>query len=471
MLRHLLYKEFRDTLGTTKFAVTFGVAAVLIVLAFFAGARNYQAGMARYEAARAETLRKLDGVTDWLSVRDHRIFLPPQPLAALVSGVSNDIGRTADIQGRGEVSVSDSRYSEDAALASFRILDLDFVFQIVLSLLGILFAYDAINGEKERGTLGLTFANPLPRTVYITAKVLGSFLALAVPLLVPLLIGCALLPALGVALSGDEWLRLGLIMLAGLLYCGVFVTLSVAVSALTRRSSSSFLTLLVLWIFAVLIIPRASVLLAGRAVAVPSVDEIAAQEAQLNRQLWVEDRAKTAEFKPSATGEPNSMMREFQQFMGKLADERDKKMRDLSARLNEERRNRQGLQESLALGLARISPAAVLSLGSSTLAGTSLALKDHFLAAAEAYQQEFGKFMLAKTGMNPGGGMIVMRMRSDNGEKPKPIDPSELPEFRYRPLTLAEVLPPAMTDLLVLVGSIGILFAAAFRAFLRYDLR
>ena len=37
--------------------------------------------------------------------------------------------------------------------AGFRFLDLDFIFQIVLSLFAILFAYDTISGEKERGTL------------------------------------------------------------------------------------------------------------------------------------------------------------------------------------------------------------------------------------------------------------------------------------------------------------------------------
>ena len=38
------------------------------------------------------------------------------------------------------------------------------------------------------------------------------------------------------------------------------------VSSLTRRSSTSFLFLLVIWILAVLVIPRSAVLLAGRAV-------------------------------------------------------------------------------------------------------------------------------------------------------------------------------------------------------------
>ena len=471
MLTHIISKELRDIIGTAKFAVTFGVGAVLIVFAFLAGARNYQASMARYEAAKGENMRKLDGVTDWISVRDNRIFLPPQPLASLVAGVSNDIGRTVQIEGRGEVSATDSRYSEETALAGFRLLDLDFVFQIVLSLLGILFAYDAVNGEKERGTLGLAFANALPRTVYITGKVLGTFLALAVPLLIPVLIGCAILPLMRVPLSSDEWIRLALIILAGLLYTGVFVTLSVAVSSLTSRSSSSFLFLLVIWIFAVLIIPRASVLLAGRAVDVLSVDEVAARKAQLGRQLFAEDREKTAQFKPSATGDPGAMMKEFQQFMDKLADERDKKMRELSTRLNEERHNAQQVQERLALGLARFSPSAALSLAAGGLAGTSLSLKDHFLASAGAYQAEFGRFMLEKTGMNPGGGTIVMRMRNDTGEKPKPINPYELPEFRYRPIRLADVFQGVLLNLAILLAFNAVFVAVAFRAFLRYDLR
>ena len=105
MLKHVVYKELRDIIGTTKFAVTFGVGALLIVLAFLAGARNYQASMARYEAARAETLRKLEGITDWLSVRDHRIFLPPQPLVMVFSGLAVGCKYTSGIMALAMVGV------------------------------------------------------------------------------------------------------------------------------------------------------------------------------------------------------------------------------------------------------------------------------------------------------------------------------------------------------------------------------
>ena len=147
--------------------------------------------MAQYEAAKTENLRQLEGLTDWLSVRQFRIFLPPQPLASLVGGVSNDIGRTTEVRGRGELSATDSRYSEDPLFATFRFLDLDFTFQIVLSLLAILFAFDSVNGEKERGTLRLALANAVPRHLFITGKLIGSFLGLIVPLLLPIALGAS----------------------------------------------------------------------------------------------------------------------------------------------------------------------------------------------------------------------------------------------------------------------------------------
>lgn len=470
MLKLVIEKELRDIISSAKFAVTFGVCSLLILLAFYVGTRNYQVDQASYEAAKAENLRQLEGVTDWISVRDHRVFLPPQPLAVLVSGISNDIGRTTSIQGRGEPSASDSRYGDDPVFAVFRFLDLEFLFGIVLSLFAIVFAYDAVNGEKERGTLRLTFANAIPRDTFILGKLIGSFLALAVPLLIPLLFGSALLPALGVSLSTGEWVQLALIVAAGILYFSTFLAFAVFVSALTHRSSSSFLMLLVVWILAVLIVPRASVLLAGRAVDVPTVDEIGTKKSRLSHQLWTEDRTKMASFKP-ATKDMSLMVSEFNKFMSDIADERDRKMRELGNQLNEERVNAQRRQQKVAFGLARVSPAAAFSLAVTTLAGTSLDIQDRYHNATIAYQQIFGKFMFQKTGLKLGGRVMAFRTTEQNGEKPKPIDPQELPAFEYSAATLADVLPSASLDLGLLALFNLVFFAGAFVAFLRYDVR
>lgn len=498
MFKLVVEKELRDIIGSTKFAITFGVCALLILLAFFMGARNYNAAQAEFEAAKVENLKQLDGLTtdEWYRVQP-RIFLEPEPLAALVSGVSNDIGRTITVQGRGELNAEDSRYNDVPIYAVFRLLDLEFIFTIVLSLFAILFAYDAINGEKERGTLRLAFANSIPRDTYILGKLTGSFLALAVPLLIPILVGCLLLPVMGVPMEGSDWARLGFVVLAGMLYFGVFLSLSVFISSVTQRSASAFLMLLVIWIGAVMIVPRASVLFAGRAVDVPSVDEIAFQKRQMRSQFFEEDMARLAEamdgmdfragggtfsMRIGGSGDDAEAARQRQQslqnFMQKqreLADERDQKMNEFSGKLNEDRRNRQVQQEGLAFNLARVSPASSFSLAAMNLAGTSLSLQERFLDAAKSYQQSFDTFIREKTGgESTGGGGFVIRMRTSSDEEeeePEPIDPNELPQFDFPTPPLQAYIGPAFVDLGILCFFNVLFFLGAFLGFLRYDVR
>lgn len=469
----IVQKEARDLLSTTKFATTFGVSALLILLAFYVGAQNHRLAQAQHSASMAENLRQMEGMTDWFALEQYRIFIPPRPLEALVTGVANDIGRTAEVKTRGEITPEDSRYSEDPLFAVFRFLDLTFIFQIVLSLFAILLGYDAICGEKERGTLRLTFANAVPRATYVLGKLIGSFGTLALSLVVVIGLGCLLLPIMGVHLSAEEWVRLGLIAWAGLLYFGAFLALSVFVSALTHRSSTSFLLLLMFWIGAALIVPRVSVLLAGRNADVPSVDELSAQKATYARQLWKEFRDGLKNFEAPEGGDRETIeavLAAFNKYQDSLTTLRDLKAGRFNDRLNEDRFNRQVVQERLALSLARMSPTAALSLASAALAGTSLELKNRFYAEATSYRKAFNEFLTEKTGMNVGGRMIMWRVNDDEAP-PEPIDPQEIPAFTFRDASLAESVGAALPDMGILALFNILFFAGAFLAFLRYDVR
>ena len=470
MLKLLIEKELRDIISSTKFTITFAVCATLILLAFYVGARNYQVSMNEFEAARSENLKQMEELTSWNDI-DHRIFLEPQPLTALVSGISNDIGRNMEVESRGELKSENSRFNEDPLFAVFRFLDLEFIFTVVLSLFAILFGYDAVNGEKERGTLRLAFANSVPRDKYILGKVIGSFLALVIPLLVAILVGFLILPMLGVPMTGDLWLRLGLIILSGLMYFSVFLTLSVFISALTEHSSSSFLMLLVAWIFAVLIIPRTAVLLSGRAVEVPSMDQINFEKGQFEDQLWQSDRKKMDAYwqanPRTPDGNREQQMLQFRRFMSELAEVREAEQRSFAEQLNEDRRNREGVQQKLALSIARISPAASFALASADLAGTSLELKHRFISSANVYQETYGKFINEKTG-GVGNGWWS---RGGPDTQSDPIDPYELPAYTYEEPSSSELISGALPDMGILVLFNLLFFAGAFIAFLKYDVR
>ncbi len=474
-------KEAREILLTPRFAATFGVVSLLILLAFFLGGRGFTHSRSQYEAAVAENLRQMEGLTDWLEV-EPALFLPPQPLASLVSGVSNDVGRNISVRGLGTLRASDSRYNEDPILAVFRFLDLEFIFQVVLSLFAVLFAFDLISGEKERGTLRLALSFAVPRSTWILGKLCGAVGALTLPLLVPLTLGALVLVAQGIPMTGGDWGRLALVVLAGLLYVSAFLGLSVLVSSLTHRSSTSFLVLLVLWILAVLVLPKSSVLLAARSVAVPSVDQGLSRAGVLRSQLWAEDRAAIDRYfndnlsdGPGSPEEGARLVGQFNQFFQQLSEERTRKLEDLQARLDEQRANRQAAQERLAFGLARMSPAAALSIAVTGLAGTALDLPRRYLDQARSYQEVFERFQKEKTGGRSSGGIrIAVRLASDDGSRPEEkaaIDPRELPTFDYAPPAVSAVLRDAAFDLGLLALFNLVFFAGAFVAFLRYDVR
>lgn len=467
MFKIILDKELREIVGTTKFAVTFGVCAVLILLAFYVGARNYEISRQEYEAAVAENMRQMEGLTDWGTI-DHRIILPPQPLAALVSGVSNDIGRTVNMKARGELKPEGSRFNEDPLFAVFRFLDLEFIFAIILSLFAILFGYDAINGEKERGTLALSFANPVPRDQYILGKIAGSFIALIVPLMIPTLIGCLMLPLLGVPMDADSWLRLAMVILAGTLYFGVFLTLSVFMSTLLRSSSASLMALLVVWIFAVLIIPRTSVLMAGRSIDVPSVDQIDYEKSKFAAQLFNERMTAMRKWmKVNYSDDHGSMRAAMRTFSTEQQAMLDEKMNTFVERLNEQRRNKSDFRTRVALSLARLSPTASFSLAASDLAYTSMELRTSYLDSANAYQHEYAAFMQSK---NVDFWGRYRRHGNDQDEEPDPIDTRELPIFSYQQPPVSEAIKASLPDLGLLFLFNAFFFCGAFVRFLRYDL-
>lgn len=465
MLKIIIEKELKEILGSTKFVFTFAVCSLLILLTFYVGARNYQINKSQYEASVAENLRSMSEVTDWRMVQ-HKIFLPPLALSSLVGGVSNDIGRNISMAGMGELVATESKYNEDPIYAVFRFLDLDFLFQIILSLFAILFTFNAVNGEKERGTLALTFANPVPRDKFILGKLIGSFTALSIPLFIPLLLGSILLPVMGVPMTGQDWTKLLFVLLAGFLYFGVFLSMSVFMSTIMKQSSGSFLMMLVIWIMSVVVLPRASVIIAGRAVNVPSVDEVNSKKSKFSSQIFEDQFKKMSTFKPTSDG---TAMQEFQQFMAKLQEESSKKQKEYNDKLNEERSNRQSVQQDLAFGISRISPSACFSLAATNLAGTSLSLINEFMAQSVNYQDIFKKFQVSKTGASSGGGMMIS-VRS-SGDEEKKIDPKELPQFKYNPPEFTKVIGKSIADLVILIIYNLIFFFGSFVAFLKYDLR
>ncbi|MFN7941053.1 MAG: ABC transporter permease [Thermoanaerobaculia bacterium] len=481
--RTIARRELLEVVVSPTFAWTFAVSSILILLAFWVGGRQVLLESRRAEAARAADLRRFAGETDWQAVTPS-VGLPPLPMAGLVAGVVNDLGRVATVEGRGAIEATDSWYGSEPVAALLRVLDLEFVIRVVLSLFALLLGHDVVCGERERGTLRLVFASGLKRASFLGGKIAGALAALLLPLAVPLGLGALLLRFLGVPMGALDWQRLGLVVLSGLLYVAAFLALATWISTWTRRPGDAFLLALSAWVVLVLVVPRAAVSLAARALPVLSRDEIQSERSRLQSQLFAGDREnfrQVVEVMAMGRGDGESVadrMAKINQMMEKQASERDRRLRELDRGLAERRRAAQGGQRALAFGLARLSPAATFTLAAEELAGTSLALADDFAAQLARYQEELGRFQEAKTGgRGAGGGMRIKIKISEHGEgdaddgTPQPVDLAEMPVFVWQPPPLAPAIERALPDLALLAGFALLCFAGSFVSFQKYDLR
>jgi len=225
------------------------------------------------------------------------IFRGPQPLSVLVQGKDKKLGNKLQFTYMG-LPIKTSGYmgyrsQHRRFFAGFASVDFAFVVRVVMSLLVIFLAYNAISEEKDRGTLKLALSNHLPRDQLLLGKLFGGLFVILGSLLIAS-ITAALIMILhpGFAMTGEIAVRmLGIVGLSGL-YLLCFYALTLFVSVVFNRPSTALLVLLQIWIFLIVIYPNISVILAKKLIRLPTQTEIADQKRALTESLQ-EDLQKT----------------------------------------------------------------------------------------------------------------------------------------------------------------------------------
>lgn len=486
MLQVLIEKELKSILQSPKFVATFGVCSILILLSVFIGVREYRASLTEYEMATSWVDQQVAEATSFRNLRT-KVYREPDPMQIFVSGVNYDVGRFSQIRSEQDVKLEQSAYSNDPLFAVFRYIDFSFIVQVVLSLFAIVFTYDAINGERESGTLKLVLSNPIARGQYLFAKMAGSWLGLTIPLLIPILIGLLLVIVFEVPMTGTDWTKLIVLIGVSILYFTFFIALGLLVSALTRQSSVSFLFLLVAWVVLVLIVPRGATMAAGQLVDVPTVAEIESQKDRYrsDRQGEMDDArsSKFREMMAPAQGLPQAERRSFyvdnmpalRETISDMQLEMEINIGEYNRKVNEELRNAKAEQERLAFQLSRISPASAYKLMAMNLAGTNTSLKkryeDQMFTFRETYktyvEEKWQQELDAQLKARQSGARTFMFAGSGN----KAVDASDIPKFMTFDEPVAFVIRASILDFGLLAVFTMMAFAGAFLAFVRYDVR
>jgi len=125
-----------------------------------------------------------------------------------------------------------------------------FITRFLVPIVGIVLGLDAINSEKNSGTLSRLLAQPIYRDAVINGKFLAGVVTIAIMLTTTVLIVSAIgLAVLGVAPSSEEIARLLLFWGTSILYGAFWLGLAMLFSVYFRPVAASAICSLGIWMF------------------------------------------------------------------------------------------------------------------------------------------------------------------------------------------------------------------------------
>ena len=429
-LLSLVRKEVAQQLISAKFAVMTLLVVLLALVSVVVMHRDYQLRLENYELLRPTE-------NDTVAIK------PPAPMSVLVRGLDERMGRSMTVETVGSIDVGSSQSAANRLFALFRELDMQYVALVILSLAAVLFSFDMVSGEKQRGTLKLVLANGVSRARVLLAKWLGALIAVAIPSAVAVLVSLLYLRfGTGMAMDGDFFLRTTVFFVLLLLFLAAFVGVGLLISCLTHRPALSLVFAMLAWGLLVFVVPNAAAMAGGIIVGGESL----AQKEVKVRQIWTSEVFKAINDPRSGTEGFNPWDETYRRTAQRLAGEYRDYINLAAARVG------------WAKALSRLSPAGPFSFASWSAAGTSPEDALRFkrdVVRYQAYAIEDARILRS----------IARGFRGAPEE-------FEARAFEDHPRSLAdaiseEIIPEAG----VLAGMAMLLFAAGFFAFARYDVR
>jgi ABC-type transport system involved in multi-copper enzyme maturation permease subunit len=493
MIWKIAKKEFLLNLMTFKFAAGTTLCVVLVAVFVPILGKAYQERLKTYNQNVAYNEAELHKVVVYKNITP-TVYRRPSVLAVFSEGLAKQLGNSATIE---YDEVPELRgAAANHYLSIFSVFDVSLIFKIIISVLALLLAYDAVSGERERGTLRLVLSNTTARYQVLMGKLLAGLLVLVVAVTIAFILGLVILLCLPmVNFTGSDWIRIGLMYFATLVFIVTIYNLGLLFSSLARRSALSLVLALFVWIIFLVVIPNASVYLATQIRPVESEDSINQQITSLHREA---QRESARELERSGLeGIPGSMSESDVPGAGgfghgyvrsgskafihnNLIDCRIGvpvaiKYADKYAEVKFSYLRSLFEQTHLADNISRTSPFSLYDNVMSALAGTDMASFQDFFEEVKQYRKDIIEYIRSRT-KNFSLAIFFTPCTEEEiktrpkGDTAEPLELSDLPRFTYSADIVGTLRRVAPDLAFIILGNV-LFFAIAFVAFTRYDVR
>ncbi len=495
MLKTIITREFLNNILNLRFMIGLVLCIIVTIACIMILAHDYQKELADYNL-------RVNLQDEFLSNYAYRDGLgrmiprqkPPERFRPLIIGISGDENVES--------------FDDNSLPILFPPFDFLFIVTIIMSLLAILFSYDAIAGERQSGTLRLVIANSISRTTILFGKLVGGTASLLIPFIFSLLVGglyISINPS--IQWDGSAWAEFGLLTAASVTFITLFYLLGLMISTFSRYPATSILNCLFLWVLLILVIPNICPHISAQLCPVPSIKEIERETSEIvarathTAREYMSESVKrfrsnygelfsefetmkfgcigyfylhgmmdvdpgihqeAAQQRAAADPKFKAMMDAFRKEVAKATEERMRINREAN-KLREDLETKAALQTKLAKNLACISPFANFVYVARDLTGTGLRSLDYFEQVKGEYVDQF---------------RLYANKKVQDAQKNDPkftfvsfLDLGDYPRFEFKEEALKDKLGEVLPYWGILVLFNVVFFVAAYAGFMRYDVR
>ena len=461
MIWHITKRELYNNLNSLRFALTTVLLLALMVTNAVRHIREHPKRVQKYHDAVTESMNRLTSrADDSLYTLAHEgpgtLYKKPSPLHFCAAGgetlLPDRVDSPAGSRGFWRLEYPDANINMKNVGPDVSQIDWTFIIGYILSLIALLFTFDAISGEREHGTLRLMLANAIPRHTVLIGKFLGALVSTTIPFILAVLVNLLMIStASEVHLNTEAWGRLGMILFIALLYTCLFLALGLLVSARVQRSAVSLVILLLAWVTFVVFMPSTLASLASGFSSSMSRHEYFDRYGQSYHKL-----RRTWRY---------AWYQSNDEKMLRIRGEWHTKIAVSSERVAGEYLAFKITQVQRARAITRISPAALLQHLLEAFAGTGLDRHQQFTENVQRYAREYREFVVDMERGDPDS-RHIMGVRE--GMSQKPVNPEAVPKFEDT-LNISKDFNTAAMELLLLTLFVVVLLAGAYLAFVRVE--
>jgi ABC-type transport system involved in multi-copper enzyme maturation permease subunit len=278
MFTTLYIREIQNYLYSLRFQVSFVIVLLVFIIGSISFIKSFSEVQKNYSQYRQEQQKVLEDNAknaSRLATSPIPFIMSPRENSLISDCKEQALPNRFTYSAYNVFDFSVRHNSGNPLMKQAQALNWSFIVTMILSFVTLLFAYDAISGEKEDRTLALCLSNRVSRGTILFAKFSSILTVTASMLVIGILVSLLIMSFAGIVrvdgvLLGEAAGFTGI----SVLFIAAMTVVGLLSSTLTQNSNVSLLTALCFWLAFAVVIPNTSVFWANTLFPIAHVDDV-----------------------------------------------------------------------------------------------------------------------------------------------------------------------------------------------------